>query len=64
MFDNNLDKFFIGLMKETIDYRIKNNEKRNDLVDLLIEIKKNPEKIKSIGKFILNIFHFYQKLEH
>ena len=63
VFNDGIDKFFIGLMKDTMDYRTKNNINRHDFVNLLMDIKKNPEKIKSIGKFKLNMFCFDIKLE-
>ncbi|XP_046752752.1 cytochrome P450 6j1-like isoform X2 [Diprion similis] len=40
-----VQQFFMSSMKETIDYRMKNNFSRGDLVDMLIEIKNNPEKL-------------------
>ena len=49
LFDNDVYKFLVKLMKDTIDYRTENNINRHDFVDLLMEIRKNPEKIKTIG---------------
>ncbi|XP_046586869.1 cytochrome P450 6j1 isoform X2 [Neodiprion lecontei] len=40
-----VQQFFMSSMKETIDYRMKNDFRRGDLVDMLIEIKNNPEKL-------------------
>lgn len=31
--------FFLGIVKETVEYREKNNIKRNDFMDLLIQLK-------------------------
>ena len=50
IFNKDVENFFIKLMKDTIEYRIKNDIIRRDFVDLLIEIRKNPEKIKLIGE--------------
>lgn len=33
--------FFMGTIRETVDYRLKNNIKRNDVMDLLINLKKD-----------------------
>jgi cytochrome P450 family 6 len=35
-------KFFMGAVKDTVAYRESNNVKRNDFMDLLIEIKNSP----------------------
>ena len=50
LFNREVETFFISLMKDTIDYRTKNDIRRNDFVDLLMDIRKNPEKINNIGK--------------
>lgn len=34
-----VSKFFLGAIKETMDYREKNNVKRNDVMQLLIQLK-------------------------
>ncbi|XP_058794276.1 cytochrome P450 6A1-like isoform X2 [Phymastichus coffea] len=48
MYDYEINDFFIGLFKDTVEYRKKNNVKKNDFVDLLMEIKENPNKVKDI----------------
>lgn len=50
MYDKKLNEFFIGTISETMEYRKSNNVRRNDFVDLLIEIKENPHKLGNIGK--------------
>jgi len=37
--DPDVSKFFIGVVKETVDYREKNDVKRNDFMNLLLQIK-------------------------
>ncbi|KAL0110962.1 hypothetical protein PUN28_012778 [Cardiocondyla obscurior] len=43
-----VDKFFIRVVVETMDYREKNNIIRNDFIDTLRELKKHPEKMANI----------------
>ncbi|CAD6208146.1 GSCOCT00010402001.2-RA-CDS [Cotesia congregata] len=43
--DSVLDNFFIGITKDTMDYRRKNRINRHDFVDLLIELKDEPSKV-------------------
>jgi len=54
--------FFIGVVKETMDFRKQNNVKRNDFMQLLLQLKEqgyvkdidNPEKdVLDVGKRIL-----------
>ncbi|XP_014470371.1 PREDICTED: probable cytochrome P450 6a14 [Dinoponera quadriceps] len=40
-----ITKFFTRIVMESIDYREKNNVSRPDIVDVLLEIKKYPEKL-------------------
>ncbi|XP_058793135.1 cytochrome P450 6B1-like [Phymastichus coffea] len=41
------DKFFEKCVKETMTFRKDNNVRRNDFLDLLIDLKNNPEKIQT-----------------
>lgn len=34
-----ISKFFMGIVKQTIDYRIQNNIERNDMMDLLLKVR-------------------------
>lgn len=52
MYDHEINDFFIGSMIETMESRKKNHIKRGDFVDLLIDLKSNPDKLKGIGKFV------------
>lgn len=36
---HDVSSFFLGIVKETVEYREKNNIKRNDFMDLLIQLK-------------------------
>ncbi|XP_058460161.1 probable cytochrome P450 6a14 [Malaya genurostris] len=39
--DSEVEKFFIGLTRDTVQFREKNNVQRNDFLNLLIQIKNN-----------------------
>ncbi|XP_058813402.1 probable cytochrome P450 6a14 [Topomyia yanbarensis] len=43
--DEGVEKFFIGLTRETVEYREKNNVQRNDFLNLLLQIKNKGELI-------------------
>ncbi|XP_014214659.1 probable cytochrome P450 6a13 [Copidosoma floridanum] len=45
MYDYELNGFFINTMAQTLKLRTESKVKRNDFVDLLLEIKKNPDKL-------------------
>ncbi|KAH8390163.1 hypothetical protein KR200_008412 [Drosophila serrata] len=47
-----LTKFFMGAVKSTIDYRLKNGVKRNDFIDQLIELRAEDEEAAKKGKGI------------
>lgn len=42
--------FLMNTMQEIFEYRTKMNIKRNDFVDLLVELRNHPEKLSEIGK--------------
>ncbi|KAJ8688568.1 hypothetical protein QAD02_024363 [Eretmocerus hayati] len=48
MYDHEINDFFIGSMMQTMKYRKENNIRRGDFVDLLIDLKDNPEKLDTI----------------
>ena len=50
MQERELNDFFINIVTQTIDYRKKNNIKKNDFIDLLMEIRDDPSKVENIGK--------------
>lgn len=39
--DEQVSTFFLGIVKETVEYREKNNVHRNDFMDLLLQLKNN-----------------------
>ncbi|XP_046602915.1 cytochrome P450 6A1-like [Neodiprion virginianus] len=41
---DDITNFFLSSVKETIDHRMKNNVRRADLIEMLMEIKNHPEK--------------------
>ncbi|XP_014237778.1 cytochrome P450 6a2-like [Trichogramma pretiosum] len=47
-YDHEINDFFIESMRQTMEYRRKNNVKRADFVDLLMEIRDNPSKVGDI----------------
>lgn len=53
MYDREINDFFVNMMTQTVGYRQKNNFRRNDFIDLLIDIKNDPSKIDDIGKWFL-----------
>jgi len=47
-----ITKFFTRVIVETLDYREKNNIIRHDFIDILRELKKHPDKLGDIGKYL------------
>lgn len=47
--DKDVNDFFIQMISNTIDYRVKNNMIRHDFVDILKDLKQYPEKLPEIG---------------
>ena len=45
-----IDNFFIGLVRDTMEYREKNNVNRPDMINMLMELKKHPDKVNNIGE--------------
>ena len=45
-----IDNFFIGLVRDTMEYREKNNVNRPDMINMLMELKKHPDKVDTIGE--------------
>ena len=56
--DDYMVNFFTNTLKETMDYRINNNIKKNDFIEALMDIKENPGKVglKGINFCIFCIF--------
>lgn len=45
---DHVTEFFLNIIKQTVNYRLENNIKRNDFMDLIIELKaKNEETVKA-----------------
>jgi cytochrome P450 family 6 len=58
MFDDDVEKFFVDLVRETIDYREKNNVNRNDFMQLLIKLKN--EGYNSVDQGLDDHFEYFQ----
>ncbi|XP_043511358.1 probable cytochrome P450 6a14 isoform X2 [Frieseomelitta varia] len=43
-----IDNFFIGIVHDTMEYREKNNVRRPDMINMLMELKNHPDKVNSI----------------
>ncbi|XP_055632929.1 probable cytochrome P450 6a14 isoform X2 [Toxorhynchites rutilus septentrionalis] len=57
----NVEKFFVELVRSTIDYREKNNIQRNDFLNLLIQLKNSddPEESLTIEEITAQVFFFF-----
>lgn len=51
-YNREVNDFFIRLIRRTIEYRKSNNLRRGDFVDLMVEVRDNPDKDNDIGKKI------------
>lgn len=49
MQQRDVNEFFTKVIVDTMDYRVKHNVLRPDVVNLLMEIKKNPHNLENIG---------------
>ncbi|XP_037815470.1 probable cytochrome P450 6a13 [Lucilia sericata] len=49
-FRDDVSDFFMKVVKETVDYRQKNHVKRNDFLDMLIEMKKQRDDLTESGQ--------------
>lgn len=54
-----MNEFFINSIRQTIEYRKKNNIVRHDFIDVLIDLEKHPEKLKGIGENCNDYFKNY-----
>ncbi|XP_075165470.1 putative cytochrome P450 6a14 [Haematobia irritans] len=52
LFPDDLTEFFMNVIRQTVDYRLKNNVKCNDFMDLLIEMKAQDENMAKATKGI------------
>lgn len=50
-----VEKFFLGIVKETIEYRERNNIRRNDFMDMLIDLKNNKVIKSESGEDLTNL---------
>ncbi|XP_061396407.1 probable cytochrome P450 6a14 [Musca vetustissima] len=49
---DDITEFFMGLVRQTVEYRVRNNIKCNDFMDLLIEMKAKDEELAKASKGI------------
>lgn len=58
-YPDDLHNFFMSVTKDTIDYREKNKMKRNDFIDILVEMKNNMDDHFSLEDAAAEIFLFF-----
>lgn len=51
---DDVSKFFMGVVKDTVEHREKNNVSRNDFMDILIKLKNEENLDDKLGKLTLN----------
>lgn len=51
---DDVSTFFMGVVKDTVEYREKNNVSRNDFMDILIKLKNEENLDEKLGKLTLN----------
>lgn len=54
VFPTDVAKFFLKTIRETVNYRQENNIKRNDVMNLLIDMLANDDRTKEEGKISFN----------
>lgn len=57
-----MSKFFLNAIKETMDYREQNNVRRNDFMDLLIQLK-NKGKLEDVDGIQSEVSEDGEKIE-
>ena len=66
--DEPIAEFFVSIIRQTMEHRRKNNIRRNDFVDLLMDIKDHPEKVGEGGELkleaVLRGYRFMNELCH
>ncbi|XP_037955456.1 cytochrome P450 6a9-like [Teleopsis dalmanni] len=50
-----IETFFLRIFRETVEYREKNNIRRNDFMDLLIDLKNNKSLLSEDGETLTNL---------
>lgn len=56
---DDVTKFFMDIVRETVDYRQKNNVKRNDFLDILIEQKNSESGSLTLNEIAAQVFLFF-----
>lgn len=50
LLDHDVIDYFTQIVMKTIDYRLKNNVIRHDFMDILVDLKRDPQQIPEVGK--------------